>query len=409
MKKLVKEIGNWVSGDRFWNRDIELKLLHELLVEGAHVLLVAPRRVGKTSLMRECARRIEDRHYCVFLDVQHCRGPQDALVQLTLETRELVGLWERTQAVFRNALGAVDELGIDELSVKLRGSLVGDWSDKGSRLMRALASGDKPVILFVDELPIMLVRMMRGEGTELEPGGVHQVELFMSWLRRMTIEHRGRIRFVVAGSIGIEPVLRRVGLSATLNTFSPFELEPWSQATGIACLQALGQGYGIRFEEGVLRRMVERLGVCVPHHVQMYFGHVYASCRRQGLDSCSLELVDEVYAHSMLASRGHAELFHLEERLKLVLGLELLPLALDLLTEAAVEGRLSVAAAGIICSSFFQEPGEGSARLRHVMDILVHDGYLRREREGWVFVSSLVWDWWRGRFEMGYVPVKGRH
>ncbi len=173
-------------------------------------------------------------------------------------------------------------------------------------------------------------------------------------------------------------------------------------------MQALAANYGIQFEDGVLRSMLERLGVCVPHHVQMYFGHVYSTCRRRGLDTCSAELAKEVYDHSMLASRGHAELSHLEERLKLVLGLDLLPLALDLLTEAAVVGRLTVDATAFISRAFFQEPADVRTNLRHVMDILVHDGYLQQEEGGWVFVSKLVRDWWKGRFEMGYLPAARR-
>jgi hypothetical protein len=45
--------------------------------------------------------------------------------------------------------------------------------------------------------------------------------------------------------------------------------------------------------------------------------------------------------HSMLGIRGHVELSHMEERLKMVLGPKLDLLALDLLTEAAVTGTLT--------------------------------------------------------------------
>ena len=49
----------------------------------------------------------------------------------------------------------------------------------------------------------------------------------------------------------------------------------------------------------------------------------------------------------MLSSKGHAELSTFEERLKLMVGEEILPFAIDLLTEAAVVGHLSAEAANV--------------------------------------------------------------
>jgi hypothetical protein len=57
-QSLQQGLGNWVDDDRFFNRDNEIRLLSEKLMEGASVLLVAQRRIGKTSLMRETSRRM---------------------------------------------------------------------------------------------------------------------------------------------------------------------------------------------------------------------------------------------------------------------------------------------------------------------------------------------------------------
>jgi len=54
----------------------------------------------------------------------------------------------------------------------------------------------------------------------------------------------------------------------------------------------------------------------------------------------------------MLSIQGHAQLSHLEERLKMVLGPELHPFALELLTEVATVGVLTPETAEIISSSY---------------------------------------------------------
>jgi hypothetical protein len=96
---------------------------------------------------------------------------------------------------------------------------------------------------------------------------------------------------VLAGSIGLEPVLQQAGLSATLNTFVPFELKPWDEATAVGCIEALANGHGVALEAGVPQAMVEKLGCCIPHHVQMFFGHVRDYCKRQDETTFSLEEV----------------------------------------------------------------------------------------------------------------------
>lgn len=73
MKSLVREVGNWVSGERFWNRQAEIREFMELIDEGAHILLVAPRRVGKTSLMHEVGGRLSDRYTSIYVDCRRHR------------------------------------------------------------------------------------------------------------------------------------------------------------------------------------------------------------------------------------------------------------------------------------------------------------------------------------------------
>jgi len=76
---LKNKYGPWVSGEDFFNRDTEVRRLTELIDDGNNILIVAPRRVGKTSLVRETFRRMEERNrdYLLFADVQHCSTPEE--------------------------------------------------------------------------------------------------------------------------------------------------------------------------------------------------------------------------------------------------------------------------------------------------------------------------------------------
>lgn len=410
-RKLKRGVSNWVDGDKFWGREKEIELFTEYLADGAHILLTAQRRIGKTSLMREVSRRISGDYYCLHVDFEGSETPADAIVELAVETIKHRRLRDKVRDVFSSFLNKIDTIGIKEFKITLRGGVgKGDWQIKGDRVFAALAEADKPVVLFFDEVPILVNRILKDDDYEITPERKHEADLFMSWIRDNSQQYRGKIMIVLTGSIGLEPVLRQAGLSATINHFQPFELNPWNQEEAVGALQALANECGIRFEEGVCEYMADALGCCIPHHVQMYFEYVYQTCKKKESTTCTRDIAEHVYNESMLSTRGHVELSHLEERLKQVLGKEILPLAIDLLTEAAVVGKLTAKAIHILCEEHkerFSNQDEQEV-LREVLGVLEHDGYLKEGTGGYQFVSKLLRDWWSKRFGGFYIPTDER-
>ncbi|MCA9516670.1 MAG: ATP-binding protein [Myxococcales bacterium] len=403
-RELRQAVGNWVAGETFFDRESELAAFMELLEEGANVLLVAARRTGKTSLMREAALHLGEQMASVFVDLEGSETPEDAIVAIGAATHSHQGLFRRTLEFFRNAVPP--ELKLDELTLRLRDEVRGDWRAKGDRLLALLARDERPVVIFLDEVPILVNRLVCDPRGELRPEGRAAADGFMSWLRSAAQRHQGKLRFVLSGSIGLGPVLRRVGLSATLNGFTPFVLEPWPDDVAQRCLLALARNYGVDLAGGAAGAMTARLGCCIPHHVQLFFSHVRDDARRRATHVVTPIDADRVYDERLLGNRGHAMLSHYEERLRQVLDPSHRDLAADLLTEAAVTGRLVSPAAIALAAEHVA--GDSGAALDEVLGVLEHDGYIAREGASYVFVSKLVRDWWRARFGFRWTPVVER-
>lgn len=402
-ERLRQAVGNWVMDETFFDREVELASFIELLDEGANVLLVAPRRTGKTSLMREASRQLEQRMATVFVDLEACETPEDAIVEIGKATHTHAGMWRRTWEFLRSAVPS--EIRLDEITLKLRDEVKGDWRAKGDRLLSLLAKEDRPVVVFLDEVPILVNRLVCDTRGELRPEGRAGADAFMSWLRAASQRHQGKLCFVLSGSIGLEPVLRRVGLSATLNGFTPFHLDPWSAETAHACLRALATHYELVLVDDVEKAMAERLGCCIPHHVQLYFSHVRDDAKVRANNTVGRDDAERTYRERLLGNRGHASLSHYEERLRLVLASALRDLAADLLTEASAVGTLSVAAAQALAR---EHVAGARDKLDEVLGVLEHDGYLVRSTGGHTFVSRLVHDWWQARFGANWVSVASR-
>ena len=412
MGNLKNVVGNYVVGETFWDRKTEMEILKGKIHDGNHIQIVAQRRIGKTSLMRELANEIGKGYICLQVDLQACTKPEQAIVEISAATRPHQKAWEKVKQVFGNAIGSVaanvDSMEVEDIKINLAAGITkGDWKSKANSLLSSLEKCDKPVVIFMDEISIFVNRVLKGGDYKITPERRERADEFMHWLREASGKYNGSITFVIAGSIGIEPVLKQAGLSATLNTFYPFQLKPWSEEIAEDCLKKLAEGK-VDLKEGAESKMVELLGCCIPHHVQMFFSHVHDDCLHRKNRSASADDVSRVYEESMLSMRGHAELTHMEERLKDVLELHHFTLATELLSEAAVTGILTKDEAEFLLDDSGIKAGETPDILQKVMGILLYDGYLQEKKGGYVFDSYLLRDWWKKSKQGLYTPVKER-
>lgn len=405
-------VGNPVTGDDFFNREDELRELRALLTQGASILLTAPRRIGKTSLLLEARRRFEDDYAFLFVDVQACRSEVECILKLTMEARAHRALGHKVLDAFRNVLGGlldrVEEVGAAELSIKLREGLTADWQAKADEVLQRLSQADLPVVVWFDELPVLASTLLFGDEGQLTPARIESVRVFLSWLRAATIRHHGRLRFVVSGSIGLEPLLTRVGLSETINTLTPMRLGPWSSETARGYIRDRASRAGIAIKDDAIDHVIARLGYLIPHHVAMFMHFIRRDAAHRAGGGCASGDIDRIYQHDMLSVHGHADLATYEDRLRRVVPSESFAAALELLTEAAVVGRLSGKAAVAIVREHGFSDREAADTLRFLLGVFEHDGYLKRAGENYVFLSHLLRDWWRHRFGFGYVRADER-
>jgi hypothetical protein len=219
--------GRWVSGDDFFDREPELRILETRVQDGNHVLLTGQRRMGKTSIARELGRRLtaSGGWATLFTDVEDATCPEDVIADVAraaypvLPIRSLLG---RLANVAQRAAAAVEEVGVSDVRLKIRAGLdAGNWRIHGERLLRGCAEHDKRILLVIDKLPIFLKRMLRAQN------GVTQVEAFLSWLRGALQRLGGDSPvLIVSGSIGLMPLGSGSGYLIGSTTLSRFVSNP---------------------------------------------------------------------------------------------------------------------------------------------------------------------------------------
>ena len=247
---LRKGGSNWVDGEKFFNRTAELEVIDERVRDGIHTLLTAQRRMGKTSLVRELLRRLalEADFETIFVDLEATATAADAILELVVQSRAAQGSWGKIKSIFENFLKGVadrvDAVEVSQLRVELHAGInAGNWQQKGDGVFAALAQNDRQndrrLVLAIDELPILVDKLLKEGSDHVTPGGKKAAEEFLGWLRKNAQQHKNRISMILSGSVGLEPILQKVDLSAYANVYSPYDLKPWSEHTAAACLGEL--------------------------------------------------------------------------------------------------------------------------------------------------------------------------
>lgn len=398
--------GRWVSGDDFFNRESELQVLKTRVRDGNHVLLTGQRRMGKTSIVRELGRELEaDGWIFLFTDVEGATCPEDAIADIARAVHPVRTISERFATTIRRLFTeSVEEVSAADFSVKFRDGLdPGSWRRFGGQLLAACTAQDKPVLLVIDELPIFLKRMLHDDD------GARRVDEFLSWLRgELQIIGDGSLVLIVSGSIGLVPIVKRLGIPDRINHLYPFRLGPWDRNTSIKCFERLAASYELRVEDGVAGAVYDRLGVGIPHHVQSFFAHIrdYATMKKR--DRVTVEDVAEVYCTELLGPSGQNDLAHYETRLKDGLDDPGYSIAKDILAEASIRQVFATPAKQHLVKKYSTVVDDAHGQIADVLEVLVHDGYLEADNDGHRFPSRLLRDWWTARFGDHHVSHGGR-
>lgn len=398
--------GRWVSGENFFDREIDLKILKQHAHDRNHILLTGQRRMGKTSIMQELGRQLQDDGWTfLFCDVEGAKCPEDVIAEIAHSARVVQSPLKRfTGGMGRQIVSKIEELDVYNFRIKIRAEIdAGNWKHHGKNLLQDCAKNEEPVLLVIDELPIFLKRMLDHDQ------GPKRVDEFLSWLRGEFQQlGQGGPVLIVSGSIGLEPLVLRLGIPDRINYLYPYRLGPWNRDTCIRCFERLANSSGVSIENGVAEAVYKALGIGIPHHIQSFFRRLNDFAIRHQLDQVMVEHVKIVYRTELLGPAGRIDLGHYRSRLKDALTEESYTIAEIILAEAAIQGMFTSEARAIIEVEYGRIVKNAQERIAEVLDVLRHDGYLVLKDDEYCFSFRLLKDWWAASFEGNYIPLSER-
>lgn len=357
-------VGSIAKGIHFLNREKELEQLATYLREPeTAVLLVAPRRSGKSSLLYRLMDTRQEEYQFHYMDLEDSIRSESVAAKLRSHVFE---------ESFRKALGYIKQY---------------SWESALSESLKTFQAKkpNSPSVLMLDELVYFL--------QELSKQGQESVIVFLKHLGQACQESGTRL--VISGSIDLvhyiteELSLPISELPAPFDTMKRFVLGPMDSNELETELRRLLFGLGLVLEDGDIEWVLEYLDLALPFPTMKFLDELSATMRQERepfteerFRQCLDDFVEETDAFAELEKQLEMQLTQSYESSSRI------EKALDRLIrkEPMKEGILRHELLQLLADS----AGGGEIRLQEMMDT-----FPLLEKEERVFCTSRLFrHWW---------------
>jgi uncharacterized protein len=392
------KVGPPVSADDFFPRT---ELIQRILraLEHAHVAFLGPRRTGKTSCLRKILSKPPTGYVPLLLNLENYSTVDGWLKAMLQQVRTEIKN-PGPKAPWLVEKGGYLLKRIEEIQIMGNGVRLGStretalsWRPLADELLALLKETDPPILFLLDEFPVFLNLVARKHTRE-------EVEDLLNWFRsarQNLVNHAPR--FLVTGSIGLKGVVRRLGLSPTINDFDTVDIPPLNDSEAHNFLRALAADNQVPLLASSRTHILRLLGGSWPILLQLFVSEIRESQPKKAPSKSELE---RIYRECLVAGSRNEYCAGMFTRLKEAfsesecrLARELLK-ALSCVNDGFSRDEFEAVHARLI--PITEQRALHSDELDYVLDSLKHDGYLRQDYEGdqeTRFASHILRDFWK--------------
>ena len=399
-----------VEGRNFYGREAELSRLQETLQQH-DVLLLGPRRIGKTSFARAMQKQVQaDGWHTLEINVASCPDEKAWVQKLAAAVDE--HMRSAAGRVLAAAAGGVGDLlgriekvqlplpGTGGVGINLRPGAGEDWSVVANDTLRLMSRAKHRWLIYVDELPIFLHTLIRND----KVAGVQRVRRFLDWFRKnvRALPDCQQMRWLITGSVGLDTLVQRHQMADTINSLKHEGLAPFTQAQAVAMVLQLSKRYALKLSEDDALALVTAVHWPQPYYLQLVFHHLRQLAHQNPAQALAKSLGAAMDA--AVQPGADNDFHHWEQRLFLQLGDEDAGHALALLTLAA-QTPVGHSPEGLLVALQARMPDDTDDAQRRkfieLRDILLRDAYWAVDQNTGVrryaFCLEPLRRWWQRR------------
>jgi hypothetical protein len=286
----------------------------------------------------------------------------------------------------------IKSLKVGEVGLEWNNRDADNWRQAGEEIAKALAATEYDWLICIDELPVFVVKLLQ-QGEE----GRQRARTFLYWLRSLRQAHYKKVKWLLAGSIGLDTVTARLRISDAINDLMPFPLDAFSTECAARFLDVLANSYDIELPAKVRGHIITRIGWPVPYYLQLMFFHLYDAIADEGAP-VTVATVDALF-EKLLGPAYRSHFDYWRQRLDDELGLPDAGHAAALLNRlSGTREGLDAAMLGLVLRQSIADDDERDRRLRDLLNVLDSDGYLVQRDGRYAFRLEWLRLYWQREY-----------
>jgi hypothetical protein len=306
--------GGIVGKSDFYFREGFMENLRESLKK-EHVLIVAPRRMGKTSVMYRLKEEPSQGTRVVFLNLEDLTSPGEFCQSLIVEIHEqhpeycrqvLAGTWNFLAGIFKK----IEEVEFYKLKIALRESETDwdkDWKIKAEELVESIRRVKVPLLIILDEFPDMVLHIQEKSPKELDT--------FLHWFRKVRQNpEKDNLRWLIGGSVNLRSTLDRHGKLSLINDLRVEPLPPFSPREVREFVETMLRMREVSFQPEAIESIKALLGEPIPFFLQLLTQELYRDWRNHH-QLLTTDHVQEVFDRVLLGEIARDKLQHFRSRI----------------------------------------------------------------------------------------------
>jgi hypothetical protein len=376
--------GSAAEGINYFRRiDFEHKIWSEI-AKNNHILFLAPRRVGKSSIVIYMAGNPKQGFSCKYENIQTDNSLQDfyfRLCRMTYESITKTGIAKKWIKDWWDGW-KITSITIDGIDIK---NTEIDYQKVFKNLLENLKNNNEKVVLFIDEFPDVVWNIY-------QKSGQNDAETLLNGVRelRHTKNFKDVFVFVLLGSVGLSHIVKKI--SGRIDKINDLHIENLTALNANQINEFLNhilEGATMQISPETRTYLLNKIGYFIPFYIQLLIEEcdtILYNDQRFELQPNDIDL-----AYKQLLKK-HKNFEDWDGRLSKYFH-DKYPYFLEILSTCAKNHKITLQEIYNIAVKY-DNTMEWKADLD---DVLIADGYLFENDEIYAFNSPLLRDWWKAR------------
>jgi hypothetical protein len=284
-------IGGVATGSEFYKRNDIIEQIWNELKKGNSALLAAPRRVGKTSVMQYMEEQPTENYKLIFENIQSTKSATVFYERIYTLLISCLSKTKQAKKWFGKFITtkSIKNIGKDGIDFETKPA---DFLKETNALLKEINENPdvENIVLLLDELPEVLFNINKTKKED----AISILKSLRHW--RQQPEMNKKVKFVLAGSVGIHYVVEKIETrNSDLNDLATINFNPLSDTEANDYIDWATDEATVTYNAKLKQHLLHKIRYFVPYFINLMLDEINKQARKANNPKITTHDIDTAF------------------------------------------------------------------------------------------------------------------